>query len=635
MRRRSHLFLFPLISILFLSAFSYGQAWSGILAPGRAIDWSNAGIPGGIPSGSWTQCGSAIASGASASTINSALASCPANHYVLLGPGNFSGTIYANKNNVVLRGSGPTQTTLTGTILMGNGSSGQGSTPGGMGSTSLNTLAQGSTVLTVGSTTGMSAGQIVAVYEANPSYVNPAGNEGNENATWCPSPSLNFFGCSTRSQAEMVQITNVNSGTQITISPGLSKTYSAGSTPAVVYWSTSGVYSYGGVENMKVNANKNNFAVSFVFCNFCWAKNLAVINIARAGMYSFFGFRDELRDSYISASNTTGAPTEYGVEIDRSSLTKLENNIFFGVTTPLVMESENATVVGYNYTLNTATDNVYPTLDEHRAHAWMNLLEGNVTSKIQLDNVWGSGSHDTTFRTYARGTDPNKHNYRTAIDLDAYHRFNNIVANVLGDPTVSTHYECDQANQTGVDLNIYDLGGYNGCGTTPYDTTTESSLMRWGNWDAITYIANGSTNGVRYCTGSGAGNAACTGSETASADPTFPGLSSPSSTFPASFYNGATTAHSSCGTGLSFWKNPNNGFCPQYPPIGPDVACTTNCISNTATHAAMIPAQLCYSNAAKDNNGFLTSFDANACYANDPASTSNVVPPTGLSASVQ
>src|ERR1700756_5073029 len=46
-------FLFPLTStLLFFSTFSYGQAWSGILAPSRAIDWTHAGLPETITYGS-------------------------------------------------------------------------------------------------------------------------------------------------------------------------------------------------------------------------------------------------------------------------------------------------------------------------------------------------------------------------------------------------------------------------------------------------------------------------------------------------------------------------------------------------------------------------------------------------------
>src|SRR5258708_5646789 len=95
------------------------QSWSGVLNPSRAIDWSRVGA-GAIPSGGWTQCGATIArygsagSPQSTSTINNAITSCPANHYVLLGPGTFylSDKLVMGANNVVLRGSGPDKTIL-------------------------------------------------------------------------------------------------------------------------------------------------------------------------------------------------------------------------------------------------------------------------------------------------------------------------------------------------------------------------------------------------------------------------------------------------------------------------------------------------------------------------------------------
>src|ERR1017187_6182244 len=53
--RRDCSHLFPLIPILLLlSILSYGQAWSGILASSRAINWSNAGLPATLPDGETT-----------------------------------------------------------------------------------------------------------------------------------------------------------------------------------------------------------------------------------------------------------------------------------------------------------------------------------------------------------------------------------------------------------------------------------------------------------------------------------------------------------------------------------------------------------------------------------------------------
>lgn len=117
-------FFTPLLSILLLLSptLQAQQPWSGVLSPNRAFDWraNPPGVVGGIPTNR-TQCGSTIApygsssSPASPSTINSAIAACGANQYVLLGAGNFylsSGVTFANVNNVTLRGAGADQTFL-------------------------------------------------------------------------------------------------------------------------------------------------------------------------------------------------------------------------------------------------------------------------------------------------------------------------------------------------------------------------------------------------------------------------------------------------------------------------------------------------------------------------------------------
>lgn len=113
------------IFLLLSASIAEGQQWSGIIANnGRAPDWSaiSPGVVGGIPSGSYTQCGSTVAAGASASTINSLLAACGANTYLLLGPGTFNLSTsinFTNISHVVLRGSGPNTTFL---IFSGPGS---------------------------------------------------------------------------------------------------------------------------------------------------------------------------------------------------------------------------------------------------------------------------------------------------------------------------------------------------------------------------------------------------------------------------------------------------------------------------------------------------------------------------------
>jgi len=150
--RRDFSYLPPLISILLLfSGISYGQAWTGVIAPSRAIDWSHAGLPATITYGTggnacngstancvettanpWTpparvQSGSTITcanTASDASTINAALSAASPGSYVLLAAGtcDITSTIQLI-SGVTLRGSGPQSTTLnlTGTTQINSG----------------------------------------------------------------------------------------------------------------------------------------------------------------------------------------------------------------------------------------------------------------------------------------------------------------------------------------------------------------------------------------------------------------------------------------------------------------------------------------------------------------------------------
>ncbi|HEX5483008.1 MAG TPA: hypothetical protein VFZ08_10330, partial [Terriglobia bacterium] len=76
--------------VLCLSGCLYSQSWNGIISPARAINWSAAGVSGGIPTNR-SQCGSTIAAySGSADKINNAITNCPTGGYVQLGTGTFN-----------------------------------------------------------------------------------------------------------------------------------------------------------------------------------------------------------------------------------------------------------------------------------------------------------------------------------------------------------------------------------------------------------------------------------------------------------------------------------------------------------------------------------------------------------------
>jgi hypothetical protein len=203
---------FLLVALLMISVPAQSQAWSGILDPSRAADWTKAGVPGGIPHRT-TICNVVPPSGHNndddMNAINKAIATCPEGQVVKLAKGTFTithGITFAAKNNVTLRGAGPDLTILKfvgpgrqecggyGSIcLWGNRTStanpasyagshswiGTNSMPG--------TYTQGATVLNLDSVSGLGAGQIVIIDQRNDDVgMVPAPNGATESCTTVP-----------------------------------------------------------------------------------------------------------------------------------------------------------------------------------------------------------------------------------------------------------------------------------------------------------------------------------------------------------------------------------------------------------------------------------------------------------------
>src|SRR5713101_3642375 len=170
---RKHLPLFSLVMLVVLPGVARAQAWSGVLSPSRAIDWSNKGASGGIPVRT-TVC-AALNPGATAAQINSAIASCPANQVVKLNAGTYTiSTIMISKSNVTLRGAGPDQTFLIFTTPSGGcvvggtdicimDGSGLYPLPPGHSANWTAGYAKGTTSVTLDNTTGLAVGDILVL----------------------------------------------------------------------------------------------------------------------------------------------------------------------------------------------------------------------------------------------------------------------------------------------------------------------------------------------------------------------------------------------------------------------------------------------------------------------------------------
>lgn len=576
----------------------------GVIDNSRRIDWSQAGVRGGIPNRT-TIC-STLSAGATASQINAAIASCTGG-VVLLNAGTYNlaaGITFGSRSHVTLRGAGPHQTFLrfTGSDACGglranicvHGSSSVWS--GNVPTASIRNwtagYAKGATQLTLESTTGLAAGMVIVLDQ-----LEDTADTGGVVISDAPGFTIEGGspGRADRPQQQFVEITAV-SGNQITISPGLyMPNWRASRQPQAWWWGTiQATAVMDGIEDLTIDNTGSTETSGIGFSNAYngWVKNVRSINANRNHVWMNQAARIEVRSSYFFGTKNA-ASQSYGVEFFTSSDGLVVNNIFQHVTAPIMMGSSAGAVVAYNF----LTDMYYsiPTWmmaglqGSHDAGTGMNLFEGNVANSFLMDLYHGTGSLPTLFRNRLTGTEPGKSQGNTSVvNIWAFNRLANVVANVLGTPGYHTVYEDSRAATTGNPERAIYLLGYSGVleqsnSGIPYDFGVMSSLMRWGNYDYATLQTRWSPGEIPA------------------------GLPIPSTQgLPASLFL----------TSQPDWWGET-----AWPAIGPDV---TGGADNSG-HAHRIPAQRCYEASGRNPDGTLI-FDPGQCYPQQrpPSAPTNV-----------
>src|SRR5690242_11823690 len=218
-----------LVIMIGFPVYLRAQSASGIIAPNRMVDWSNAGVQGGIQNRT-TVCAT-LSPGASASEINSAIASCPSGQVVYLNAGTYnlsSGITFGKTDNVTLRGAGANQTFLVfsaGSSCNGPVSdvcfAGSSNWSGGPNNTASWTggYSTGTTTITLGSTSNLAVGNLLILDQmddaSDTGQVFVCGTQG-----VCSLEGPAGSTRSGRSQTQIVQVSAI-SGNNVTITPGL------------------------------------------------------------------------------------------------------------------------------------------------------------------------------------------------------------------------------------------------------------------------------------------------------------------------------------------------------------------------------------------------------------------------------
>jgi hypothetical protein len=489
---------------------------------------------------------------------------------------------------------------------------------------------------------------------------------------------------SARSEQEVVVATAI-SGTgpyTVTLSrPVIDPDWASGRNPQA-FWPTGGTVTNLGVEDMEIDGS----AITGGGCSSPGCGTSIVVNNAYkvwvTGIASdhsnFFHVNATYAVNMLIANSyfywTPNAGTEsYGIgSATAVGQALFENNVMQGIVDPINFNGTcTGCVAAYNFAVNNYFSGSLTALlsssPMHSADTQYILEEGNVGSNAQLDGVHGPHPMNTFFRNYFNGYQANNgtltNNNTVPIILNAFSRYNNFLGNVLGTAGYHTVYQCvpssstqqycstDAGSSPGY-VHIWDIGFgdtsqrdfTNTPAFTPNDPLTASSSYRYGNYDVV-------SNAVQW-----------NSSEVPTTDPNFPNPIPSSNNFPSSFYNGVTGAYPSCGTGLSFWRNPTTGTCPPYPPIGPDVTggdigmCTSGTykwsraltsgqcaggsfnISVNGGFGNSNPAMRCYLDqmgGPPDGTGGMLSFNRATCYGNDPSSSNVPAPPIGLTVTVQ
>jgi hypothetical protein len=761
-------------TFLLLVASCFGQAWSGIIDPSRAIDWTQAGFPGITPpDASWTQCGSTIAPySGSGATITSATAGCSNNQYVLLGNGTFNLTSGFNisHDNVVVRGGGANQTFLVMTghnaclynyaaVCIQGSTTNASSNPdnvcdwiaGYTAGTTVITIANcGSTTPAVGSLSNLTVGSMLVLDQLDEGT--DPGSVFNCNGPPASATSITYYsscigGTSTatayqggfqrtdgpclnsgnpttstctRGQEQIVTVTNIaTSGGSctftapcITISPGLyMPNWRSGQSPQV--WYATSFATQRGIEDMSIDATSATGAniLEVSNCYKCWVKGIKGVYPSRAHISNIIVSHNVDENNYFYQGQSHAA-VSYATEFNSVADSVFVNNICQQVTDscPNNNGSAGGNVIAYNYTIGSVFfATAFAAGDySHAGGNYFNLHEGNSSLGYVSDAVHGTHHLETLFRNLFPGNQ-NSCGGSTctvstiAIALYASSRYENVIGNVMGDPgrnQIGVYQTNASACTSGAGTqSIYNSGfssnnGFscntnynttwcstnNSCGTlNSWDAVTPATLMRWGNWDAIT--AGCPTSGSPVCTtatvrwcgsssdtgwGTTCGSTTeipsslwscsiCNGSVSfATAVPTLGDTGAGQSAMPSSFYFTGGSVGTGCGhSNLPFGKNPTTGYCAGWPITGPDVAsgnlgrcnggtysyaqassnsdCTPGGGSLVATfggHANAIPAMECFLHVmggVPDGTGGVLSFNETSCYANDP-----IPPPFGV-----
>lgn len=450
---------------------------ANIIPANRRVDWTlgtNVGVRGGILNR--TAIYVTIPAGSSAATINAALASCPPNHVVMLGPGDFNLTApLAVKSNTTLRGSGTGVTKLhssTGTLVTIRGSANV-STPGNI----TNGYTKGSSVITVAGGATLSAGDFIGVYQDDEPWVYKP--DGGDNHIY-----------------SVHRVDAVN-GADATIWPALLHG-SSGFNPKYVRM-TQGFITSAGVEDLSLYPEDDDVTFPLLMNSAygCWAKNLTIHDIPYCGVFIYQSLGCEI--THVDIPSCVSIGDGYGIVLDNqtpgNTAIAIYNCYFNFCRHGIIASGQQGCVFAYNYTVNEhaqsgVQDQTAGFNASHNAEGMMSLWEGNYGNHIWSDRIHGGAAFQTLWRCRFTGNNNFFNLSKNAtVRLERGSYSWNVVGCVLGDTWASDHikYRYEFSALEWDTALSSDFGGIYLLGYTAFgqalDASVGSTILRFGNYD--------------------------------------------------------------------------------------------------------------------------------------------------------
>jgi len=519
------------------------MAATAVIPTNRLIDWTQAGVPGGVPV--YSTIYTTVSANASDNQIQLALNACPSGQVVLVSNGvhSVSTTLYVMNNYTVLRGYDPT---LPGTNTILRGTSALGGSPvvqigtnawGGLKYVGTNCLgtapfiepggpssqvesvysnnwisgySRGSTVIYVAAnstTSSILPGMIIGLDELydGSNVVLGAGNT--------TTPGFFLRECGTRPLQELKLVTAIVTN-QITIQPGLWSPYWQSSQVPAVFWpyATTGPYIVGsGVENLLIDgANQVDQVVTLSMTYGCWVTHCTLQNAISGNGESTLAFNYALncdvRHNTFDGQPVPPSSGNYAITIENASYCRIEDNIFTNYYNAIEGLAQSGCVIGYNYFTNEyseawcpnsgtcytntnvadPTDNFFP----HGGVSEFNLIEGNFARQKHWDDLYGQDVYCVIYRNRFEGFDGTNNYYvpyiagrSTRIMPESW--YISAVGNVLGTSNSvfqTGPYEGPDGNEVWC---FADNIGYGASHDTRVDDPRVTNTMfRQGNWDS-------------------------------------------------------------------------------------------------------------------------------------------------------